>query len=62
MSLYEGLKIKEARLKIGMTQKEFADAMDIPHNVIIKIENGETEIFSHYTDRIYKKLNIKIEN
>jgi transcriptional regulator with XRE-family HTH domain len=57
-----GRIIKYQRMKIGLTQKELADRMEIDKQYIWKIENGKINISPDYLDKVIDKLGVKHED
>ncbi len=49
------LRLKELRKKLGLSQKEMAEQLDIPFTLISKYENGKIKpgIYKVY-DKLYK--------
>lgn len=56
-----GVKVKEARTKAKMTQKELADKVGISHEWVCKIEKGKAKVISMtLIDKISNALDMKI--
>jgi len=58
-----GRKIKALRLKLKLSQDEFARKTDVPYTTLTKIETGVIKSPSVYVmAKIAKALNVSIEN
>lgn len=57
--MIDGNKIKYIRKKIGLTQKEFAEKLNIPMRTFMRYENNETTMPLHFVDVLAKIGNIE---
>lgn len=55
-------KIKEYREKIGMTQAELADLVNVRRETIVCLENGRYNPSLKLAMDIAKKFNVQVEN
>lgn len=55
-------KIKEYREKIGMTQAELADLVNVRRETIVCLENGRYNPSLKLAMDIAKKFNVRVEN
>lgn len=56
-----GVKVKEARTKAKMTQKELAEKVGITHEWVCKIEKGKAKVISMtLIDKISNSLDMKM--
>lgn len=57
-----GQKIKKLRLKLGLSQDDFARKADVPYTTLTKIETGVIKKHSVFAvSKIAKALNVDIE-
>jgi transcriptional regulator with XRE-family HTH domain len=52
------IKVKEVRLKLGLTQEEFAQKFHISLSYYKKIESGARVPSINWLDRVAEKLNV----
>jgi len=57
-----GHKIKELRVKVGMSQQRLAEILGVSRPTISQIENGERKIFADELIKLSKIFNISIDN
>lgn len=55
-----GNNLKEARLKLGLTQKEVADKAEISTNWYSRLERGEENVSQTRLEIIFKILKLKM--
>jgi len=55
-----GRKVKELRLKLGLTQEELAERADLHHNYIGLIEHGKKNVTIHVLQRVAGGLRVEL--
>lgn len=55
------MKLKELRIKKGLTQKEIADILDITHATVSRIENEVNVMNSTQIIKLCKALDIRAD-
>lgn len=65
LSVFQGLisaEISYRRVKLGLSQKEFAERMGVSQGLVSRWENGDTNFTLSTLVKIASKLNIKMQS